>query len=174
MAEQKPVDHLTGRELDAAVAEEMGWHDIEPPMHAAGGFGSDWRGKPPGKRRASDTEPIPKFSSDPALAVGVLWAVAGVKYRSYTVANGDGTGAEPRCWCDIRTGNHNVIAEGFGGVITWQDDPSEREEEQEHLHAFERAICRAVVKAVRYFREKPDHAMRSVGAWPKEADRDRH
>lgn len=71
-AGQESIADMSGRELDALVAEHVfGWHDIKPAVHAAGGFGSDWRGKPQGRRRMSDEKSIPCYSADAALMMEV-------------------------------------------------------------------------------------------------------
>jgi hypothetical protein len=60
------LDKLTAGQIDAEVARLVfGWTGIQRPMHAAGGFGTDWRRLPPGRRRATDKEPIPTYSTDP-------------------------------------------------------------------------------------------------------------
>jgi hypothetical protein len=53
-----------GQSIDALVAEKvMGW-EVQPPKHAAGGFGSLWKVRPPGRRRWDDWRELVSYSTD--------------------------------------------------------------------------------------------------------------
>ena len=66
-----------GQKMDALVAEKaLGW-EVEAPKHAAGGFGSPWRGRPPGKRRWDDWDNLPRYSRDISAGLLVLNAWEG-------------------------------------------------------------------------------------------------
>lgn len=119
------MSDLTGRELDAAVARELGWTEIR--LHECadpfcwGGCPEGWIGMPPGERLRE----LPAFSTD------IAWAM-----RAYGVMNGRGwqmdlkhEEADWRCVL-IR------FDEAAGAVLEGGLAPTPAE-----------AICRAIVEA---------------------------
>jgi len=85
-------------------------------------------------------------STDPAAALSALNAVAGMKHRSWTLYTPDGTAAEPPMYCEIRSGNHKIIAEGWAGVITREEpEPTQEEEDSEWNNRVPLAICRSIL-----------------------------
>lgn len=132
------------RYLDALVAEKvMGWHDMEPPRRAAGGFGSPWRGKPAGMKRFADRAEFPKYSTDISaawevaeeLGLSVLKVAEGwqarsvVSIRDETSSNGD-TAPLAICRCAL-TVSLICSEKAQSGAQSYENPPNPRENAQQ-------------------------------------------
>lgn len=151
--DKETINKISGRLLDAAVAEHVfEWRDIvcmpgtphacpilRPPLTV---HTTRCAVEMIGCRAVSTL--LPRYTTDLNAAWMALEKVAGHKHRSYKIDTHDGTGAE-ECgtWCIIKRGNHEVIAEGMGGINTHDDDDYKEEGNQMAI-----AICRAVLLAV--------------------------
>ncbi len=149
------VHEITGRELDAAVAQYVfGWRVeevlcgsnryqclIPPGEIPKWPFGMESLPTPRGCEFCwYALNHLPRYSTDLNAAWCALQKVCGFKHRSFKIDSHDSTGAEPcMVWCKIKNGNHEVLSEGMGGLNL------EELEDVRNDNDMAAAICRAAI-----------------------------
>lgn len=131
---------LTGRELDAAVAEALGWtkHRNDRPPTSVEGAKLDWEYTwvPPGRNGDRGyRKALPRYSTDPKAAAEVLGHLVGLGYSWTASGVPVWSSAQPGVVVLLKKGLRPPRDKSEADAAAWGPDLPE-------------AICRAALRAV--------------------------